>query len=68
MNYGGKRAGAGRKRLDPPRVDVRLRLTEEQCKLLRAWGRGDMSAGLRWLIDQARTVVRKPPSATPPQG
>jgi hypothetical protein len=35
-------------------------LTDEQVKLLRMWGRGDVSAGLRWLIDQSKLLIRKP--------
>ncbi len=65
MASGGKRVGAGRKRLDPPVSEHRLNLTDEQVKLLRTWGRGDVSAGLRWLIDQAKHVVRKPDKAPP---
>lgn len=44
----------------PPLKKRTVLLTEEQAKLLRMWGRGDMSAGLRWLIDQAKEVVYKP--------
>lgn len=57
---GGKRKGAGRPRSDPPTVSQSMRLTIEQIRLLRQWGRGDASAGLRWLIDQAKHLVRKP--------
>ncbi len=32
-------------------------LTDDQVKLLRKWGKGDVSAGLRWLINQASTMV-----------
>lgn len=59
MPSGGKRVGAGRK---PPPVPMKpqwIRLTEAQAKLLRQWGRGDVSAGLRWLIDCAEKVVKK---------
>lgn len=56
---GGKRVGAGRKPHVPPLRNTCIHLTEAQMKLLRMWGRGDMSAGLRWLIDQAATVVQK---------
>lgn len=58
-NSGGKRRGAGRPRHVPPLHTYCLCLTEDQVKLLRMWGRGDMSAGLRWLINGARTLVRK---------
>lgn len=52
-----------RKRGRPPHVPpLRKRcvaLTDEQCKLLRLWGHGDMSAGLRWLIQAAAPLVRR---------
>ena len=63
-NRGGKRSGAGRRRNDPPTRKVSLSLTDEQVKLLRMWGRGDVSAGLRWLIDAAVPHVRR--SSFPP--
>lgn len=56
---GGKREGAGRPRNNPPTRARCVYLTDEQVKLLRMWGRGDVSAGLRWLIDAAAPVVRK---------
>lgn len=56
---GGKRAGAGRKPSIPPRKRLGVYITEEQAKLLRMWGRGDLSAGLRWLIDMSVSVVRR---------
>ena len=58
--HGGKREGAGRPKHNPPLKKRLLSITEEQAKLLRMWGRGDMSAGLRWLIAQAKEVVYKP--------
>lgn len=43
--------------MDPP-VKVRfLKLTDEQMKLLRMWGRGNASAGARWLIDNAALII-----------
>lgn len=50
----------GRKPNDPPTKAYCVHITEEHSKLLRMWGRGDMSAGLRWLIDAAAVMVRKP--------
>lgn len=50
-------AKRGRKPNNPPTKARCVQLTDEQCKLLRKWGRGDMSAGLRWLIDMAVGVV-----------
>lgn len=58
--HGGKRRGAGRKKHVPPLKNRMVMLTDEQCRLLRMWGRGSVSAGLRWLIDQAKDVVYKP--------
>ena len=60
MARGGKRAGAGRKRHVPPLKKRCVTITEDQEKLLRTWGRGDLSAGLRWVIDMAAKIVVKP--------
>jgi hypothetical protein len=50
----------GRPRHDPPLRAVHVRLTEEQLKLLRAWGHGDVSAGMRWVVDTVSLLlVRK---------
>lgn len=49
----------GRPRSDPATRNVKLRLTEVQIKLLRAWGRGDVSAGLRWLVDAMTPFIRR---------
>lgn len=57
--HGGKRAGAGRKRIDPTLKVRHIRLTDAQVKLLCMWGKGDMSAGLRWLINSAAPIVYK---------
>lgn len=54
---GSKRAGPGRPRNDPPTKPRKFHLTDEQIKLLRLWGRGDASAGLRWLIDTAKHMI-----------
>jgi hypothetical protein len=71
---GGKRTGAGRKRNDPPTKAHCLSITEEQAKLLRRWGKGDMSAGLRWLIDMGLLLIIPPrppgvpsPDSRPPR-
>lgn len=60
-----KPKGSGRKKHVPPLLKKSFSVTEAQVKLLRMWGRGDASAGLRWLIDQATLVVRRagPPAA-----
>lgn len=49
----------GRPKHDPPLVAKHIRLTEDQWKLLRLWGRGDLSAGLRWLIEAAAIYVKR---------
>lgn len=55
----------GRPRHDPPLVCCHLSLTEEHKRLLRMWGRGDLSAGLRWLIDVAAPLIRRDDTAPP---
>lgn len=60
MPRGGKREGAGRKPHVPPLRCCKVYLTDEQIKLLRKWGRGNASDGLRWLIEMAARVVRRP--------
>ena len=52
--------GGGRRKMNPPTKPHTIRITIEQAKLLRMWGRGDMSLGLRWLIETARLVIAKP--------
>jgi hypothetical protein len=64
-NQGGKRAGSGRKKHIPPLKARCINLTDEQAKLLRLWGRGDMGAGVRWLIDAAKLLVRRVEQAQP---
>lgn len=58
-SHGGKRAGAGRKRHNPQLKELHIRLTDTQIKLVRMWGRGDISAGLRWLIDESSKLIRR---------
>lgn len=69
--HGGRRVSAGRPKNDPPCHRCSLYLTDEQIKLLRMWGRGDMSAGLRWLVDTAKLLIwrstRSDDRTTPPQ-
>ncbi len=55
-----KPVGSGRKAHVPPLKRYCILLTEEQAKLLRMWGRGDLTAGLRWLIETAALVVHRP--------
>lgn len=59
MPSGGKREGAGRRKHVPPLKKRCVNLTDEQCKLLRMWGRGDLSAGLRWLIAAAAPLIKR---------
>ena len=59
MPRGGKRVGAGRKPHVPPLKPYWVNLTDEQARLLRAWGHGDLTAGLRWLIDIAAPLIHR---------
>jgi hypothetical protein len=68
MARGGKREGAGRKRHVPPLKPHYVALTEDQAKLLRMWGRGDLSAGLRWLVEVAELLVRRAETNPPRTG
>lgn len=65
MSAGGKRSGAGRKRHKPPLKARCINLTNAQAALLRLWGRGDMSAGARWLIEAATPLIRRAIPQTP---
>lgn len=57
---GDREKRANRRRNYPPTKARCVYLTDEQVKLLRMYGRGDVSAGLRWLIDAAAPMVVKP--------
>jgi hypothetical protein len=63
-NYGGRRKGAGRKRV-PETLTYSMRLTPAQVKLLKEWGNGNCSAGLRWLIEMVAPMIRKCPPDDP---
>ena len=53
-SWGGKRPGAGRKRTTELPLESReLRLTLPQIAFLNRYGRGNLSAGARRLIDEA---------------
>jgi hypothetical protein len=60
---GGKRAGAGPKRKRDPIVTYSVRMSHAHAEMLRLWGGGDISAGLRWVMDNATMLVR----LTPPE-
>lgn len=64
--HGGARRGSGRKPYRPDLIRQSVRLTDEQVKLLRKWGRGDMAAGLRWLIDMAALWMVHQAESDPP--
>lgn len=49
----------GRRPNNPPCKRYGVYMTEAQAKLLRMWGHGDVSAGLRWLIDTSALLVKK---------
>lgn len=55
--YGGRRVGAGRKPHIPPLKKRKVSLTDAQALLLRVYGRGDLSAGLRWLVEVTAAVI-----------
>lgn len=55
---GGKRAGSGRKKRSDPIATYSINITIEQAKVLKDWGNGDMSAGMRWLIEASILFVR----------
>ena len=55
---GGRRAGAGRKK-KAPLIDYSVHITAAHASLLKEWGGGDISAGLRWLIDASSIFVQK---------
>lgn len=59
VGWGGSRRGAGRKRAADVLVTYNVHITCAQAELLKKWGGGDVSAGLRWLIDAAELWVRK---------
>lgn len=60
-----RRKTGGRKKHNPPLHKYHITMTEEQARLLRMWGRGDLCAGLRWLIDVAAPLVHKPVTDDP---
>lgn len=47
----------GRRKHIPPLKKRLVSMTDEQAALLRKWGRGDVSAGLRWLVDSASALI-----------
>jgi hypothetical protein len=53
----GRSPGAGRKK-QAPIFSYSVDITHAQAELLRLWGNGDISAGLRWLVDAAEIFVR----------
>jgi hypothetical protein len=57
--HGGRRSGAGRPRGPRPLPVRSVRMSPEHAKLLRLWGGGDLSAGLRWLIDAAAPLIQQ---------
>lgn len=63
---GGKRSGAGRPKHIPPLKEITVSLTDAQIKLLRMWGRGCVSEGLRWLINTASPLILHPERETGP--
>ncbi len=61
--WGGYRPGAGRKRTTAePLISYELRLTGPQSAFLSHYGRGNLSAGARRVIDEA--IARQQQAAT----
>lgn len=56
---GGKRPGAGRKKSTDPITTYNIHITIAQANLLKLWGGGNISQGLRWLIDTSKPLVSK---------
>lgn len=56
---GGKRLGAGRKKSTDPIVTYSVDITHSHAELLKKWGGGDVSAGLRWLVDTVKIFINK---------
>lgn len=54
---GGRRPGGGRKKSGNARQRYGVKLTKQQADLLKTWGGGDVSAGLRWLVDNAMSMI-----------
>ena len=49
----------GRKKEVTPTKRRCVKLSDEHMRLLRMWGRGNASAGLRWIIEVSKLVVRR---------
>lgn len=49
--HGGKRKNSGRKKIDEPLKVRAVRLSDEDVAILKSWGHGDMSKGIRGLIE-----------------
>lgn len=68
--WGGARPGSGPKRREGPFIRHTVLLTDEQVEMLREWGGGDLSRGLRWLMASAAPLVGPAvvsiPRPTPP--
>jgi hypothetical protein len=57
LGRGGRRPGSGRKKKADPIVTYSVDITTEQAEFLRIWGDGDISAGLRWLIEASALFI-----------
>jgi len=55
--HGGRRPGAGRKRIDQPMERYTVRLDAERLAAARQLGDGDLSAGIRAAIDAATGAI-----------
>lgn len=63
--HGGPRANSGRKPVYGPVATYSVKISLAQAALLKKWGGGDLSAGLRWLIDTAAPMVQCVPPKQP---
>ncbi len=55
--WGGARPGSGPKPNGRALSAYRVLLTPQQVAALREWGGGDLSSGVRWLVDAAAPLV-----------
>lgn len=52
-----RRPGGGRKKKTDKPIDYSVKITPAQAQLLKTWGGGDVSAGLRWLISTTAPLI-----------
>lgn len=68
-NHGGRRSGAGRKRLAPDGTEAHnITLSPDDWRLIEALGHGNRSAGVRALVAATRDIFFIPPVPHTPGG